>query len=912
MALGLVLALALSVQAQQATVELRDFTGGLNDSEPPLYIKDNESPNLQNWLVDEQPGALTKRNGNVEVFRLPSGLIPNFIGTYIDKSNNQYMALGDGANLYFTQDFSTFTWAVSTLTATAQLDCTTARGEYWCTNGTDGVFTWNATSITWLMGNNVNVANAPKGEFIEFEAERVWIAKVSASKSSVFFTSLIDNTGTTLALTSTSAWVAANEIQCGRDDGDQIYGLKGYRGQVYPFKDKSLWRVNGTDELSFGCHRILRDVGSRSDGSIAEAHGLLKFVGKNGIYDFNGDTAVNKYDKIRGTFALIQQPLLNRKQQTWDTQVQFNASGAVASPDVNISTALSAGDIIGSTFTNLQTSQADWQAAVSSTSVDMTTTAGSVVLVTTNPIVNPSLETSSGAGWTIGTGWSVVSGNANVGTYSFKVTNSGNVLIRVIEGSSTYCNQWAGSDSVYHVVTCSGLEAQGAAVGDSISITVYDLSVTDARSVTQLFTYLGGNLTVYVKCSGVGGSICYVDDFSVANYAQTGNFTTQGFSLGTSSPAIVLINPDIIYQVGTNITYQIQFATDAATTATWSSLTTISSGVSVAGNNGQGYGRVKATLTHTVGSLTPQLNALSTIVLTTGTFTSESNCPSSFSSWGRFLCEKTANSGSLTFEIRLATGSTALSTNGTYTTAVCGQTVSTITAYVCMDWRGTWSAPAAGGFDIRGAYLNEVIVEYNQGGSTNLLPRAIFWDNRYLISIATTSDLNKSKMLYQAQPPSEGSVFMPMVGMDVVGMTIFEDNLYGISSTTNTIFRMDFGNSDLNSTAINAIWDSKEIVFGLPDNYKSLRELDLDYQRDGSAGTITLGRSRNGGTSYISQTVYLNALSADGTTSGRFRKILNIADFGLNFRFRISNSELDINPTVYGITAFALPQGVRR
>src|SRR3990167_3096913 len=82
----------------------RGFEGGLNDTTAPIYLKPNESPHLENFYLDDVPGALVTRKGYTKCGNIPSGNTTKGIWKYTSNAGTSAFVVSDGANFYETQN----------------------------------------------------------------------------------------------------------------------------------------------------------------------------------------------------------------------------------------------------------------------------------------------------------------------------------------------------------------------------------------------------------------------------------------------------------------------------------------------------------------------------------------------------------------------------------------------------------------------------------------------------------------------------------------------------------------------------------------------------------------------------------------------------------------------------------------
>lgn len=329
-------------QDRQITASFRDFTGGLNDTSAPINLNRNESPNLRNFYIDEILGALVQRKGFTKCGDLPSGNTATGLWKYALAKGTASLVISDGANFYETKDCQTWTTIQTGYDSSAIPDCEGVYDELWCTNGVNPVFSWDGTSRKLLDGSSV-YANVPRGEFIEFEQDTVWIARGAADKSSVFFSNRSDpRTGDLIVPVSSAAWPATNELRISANDGETIRGIQRYQGGVTLCKDNSVYTLAGEDEFSYVFNRVLSNAGC-FDRTMVEIDGHLYFMGQRGIYKFNGSSAELISENIRTLFSTIQKQPTNINSRVWDTSNNFNSGGSSQ-------TSLSAGITLSGSF----------------------------------------------------------------------------------------------------------------------------------------------------------------------------------------------------------------------------------------------------------------------------------------------------------------------------------------------------------------------------------------------------------------------------------------------------------------------------------------------------------------------------------------------------------------------------------
>ena len=318
--LSTLLLLYQPIQAEQLSASFTDFSGGLNDWAENLQL--NESPNVQNFHIDE--GKLAKRKGYSKITNLPArglGIYPYSPAA----GDNRLMIWCDNGIMYqqvipssaAPSGLVTVKTGISTGTV---IDCATVRGDFWCVQESTTPFIWDGAIVDSATG-------APRGAYIEYYDNRVFIAKTLASPSSVFFSNLIDSAGNAIAPKSGTAWPAINELFVARQDADVIMGMKVY-DTIQIFKERSIHYLEGTDEFSYQFFPSRNDVGTTSNQSIVEVGGILHVLDRHKLYQFNGKEVLSIVDNKSYLFNDINHDLVPRTnvidEQFTDNQITSN------------------------------------------------------------------------------------------------------------------------------------------------------------------------------------------------------------------------------------------------------------------------------------------------------------------------------------------------------------------------------------------------------------------------------------------------------------------------------------------------------------------------------------------------------------------------------------------------------------
>lgn len=537
---GFLALFATPTHAQNPTLTpatFADFTGGLNDRDDPANLKANESPDLLNVIIDE--GAIKPRGGYITCGKLPSGSVPTEMYNYSKSDGTQYLIVADNTNVYQTADCSNWTRIVTGQSATNKPTFRTVRDDLWFVNGATWAYKWDGSTTTILDGGaNTPSPAPPRGRYIEFWRERVWIASTSGDPSLLAFSAIVDSAGNDITpSTGTGAWPATNTLYIDRDGGSRIYGIKAYRDNIYVFKGNGIWRVDFRNDFDIQVIKTLSSVGSRFGSSIVEKDNVLHFVGPDGIYAFDGDNSVRLSDKISNKFRTISQPLTAEGTKIWTNQSDFED-----------------GTFINSTATE---------------------SPGSVVIVGTTGLVNNGgFETGSFSPWTcvrVGPngGCGIGTGEAFTGVFGASVTASAASLI-----ISLYVFDTAGTTvaershpletAAYTLNTSSGQGRLGR-----LHFATIDQVGNEGHLYSPVIT-IGSIVRYNAGISAIGFG--RLDDVEITVYEATATWTSDTYeAVGLSSWSFFDAESRTR---GGSISYQVRVGSSAlnVSTATWSGI----------------------------------------------------------------------------------------------------------------------------------------------------------------------------------------------------------------------------------------------------------------------------------------------------------------------------------------------------
>jgi len=567
----------------------RDFSGGYVDSISPSNLAPNQSPNLLNVKIDDPVGSLKPRDGYTRCGVTPSGLKPTIIYEYTSNSSGgtPRCIISDSSTAWQTQDCITFTTVTTRLAGGSLPSIATVRDKIWIVNKSTHVITWNGTAEGLLDGRAGTPSPAPpKFNYIEFWNERVWGARTSANPSGVYFSDLTDTLGNDLdPSTGSVSWPADNVIQIAQENGSPVYAIKVYRNSLYAFKDNGIWKIDFNGPFDITVSKTLSAAGTRYQQSVVEHDNLLYFVGRDGIYAFDGVNAVRVSDAFKNKFAEINQNNSNASSNIWDTQANFEL-GTASRTD----TATEPGTVILSSATAVL---ADSEFESGSLG---TWTCGSNLAIT-EPY-----------GCTPKTGAQVLSGQYSARVYTSFGSSGDNLYVFSVAGSTLVTKVGCGdllTGSTYYI----DLSAYS---GTSVRISFRaDTVGGDWMGLYSPEFVANGRLTYQCDTTnGPYGGAGYnaLDNFQQQSYLSSGTHTSEVFnavsisSWSTFEAEATTNGGSIVYQVrvGTN--------TGAVAAASW---TTITPGSLITGTSAQVYLQWRATLSASTDTLnTPSLDTV--------------------------------------------------------------------------------------------------------------------------------------------------------------------------------------------------------------------------------------------------------------------------------------------------------------
>jgi len=292
--------------------------------------------------------------------------------------------------------------------------------------------------------------------------------------------------------------------------------------------------------------------------------------------------------------------------------------------------------------------------------------------------------------------------------------------------------------------------------------------------------------------------------------------------------------------------------------------------------------------THGWGALDDFTNA---VYYTSATWTSDIFDAVTVSSWTTFDASASENGGSISYAFRTGTSNGAVQA-AAWTTITPGAIINSSVDSAKIQVQASLYSDTGLTVTPR---LDDVSVSYTQGGTAANKLWLGSWKNRLWVAASSgTATTTNNIVLVKSRLPLNS--FMPY-GLQIGAMVRYGDAFYAAASTHSAIYRMDYGTND-NGAAIPWFWESRDELWGAPNNQKQLREMNIDFKK-GTAANAYFGYSRDYGTTY-----YDKAVSMSGSGRGSSTKYVNGGQ-GFSYRFRFGSSTLDETATVTGFSAWA-------
>lgn len=885
----------------------------------PTKLKAGMTPNAQNVWVDEKPGSVITAPGYFKVGVLPSNLPCTFCINYFKTSSgSQTFVASDNATVWTTIDFQNWTQIITGLSSAFQLRGLVIRDKLWLTNGSDAVRTFDGTTVVVLDGT-AGTPNVPKGRYISYHDERVWMGHIPSNRSQAAFSALTDSAGTIIAPDNANAWPSSNTLQISEGDADFVTGMLLYRGYLHFFKQYSIWRLVGYDEYTYTRVKTRASTGCRFNESLGILDSLVHLIGIDGIYVFDGEETARISDIIDPAtatqsafgFNQIQQPNVNN--QFWQVASTADWNAGTVPSDLAVANAI--------TLKAADDSQADFQAGPTQTNVDLTTTPGILQLaVTSSGVSNNNVATGQAASFT---GAPTV-GNAAMATDGDLSTNFGFTAPFGSFGQRKVNITISSPLNLTRIILKSFRNQGGQA---TIAFTRNGGTVLPVSSVSpasgggMTFSVSGGQITV---TGGAGGGTTPIDltiNFSSftatsieciffndgtgtnptsvmteiqvfsAAYNTTGKFTSKTLDLGIT-PAAYGNFSALVTLNGEGATYFTQSSADGIA---WDAEVAVANGGAIA-SVVRRYLRWGTNLTSD-GLNTPAIDAaylpavyLSAIHDTGG----------SIFAWGPLEADRTLPS-QCNFYYRTATTSLGIAA-ASWNLIVPGGVLSAPVANRFVQFK----IEILNGDSTHLPVVSSVTINWIVGTGVQFQVlqnvASYVWRNRYWMACAGPGATANNQVLVRGKKTFNSP--WQLKDFPFLSFTRYQDSLYAGSSQDGSVFQVDTGHSK-NGSPIDSFFQTGDFTFG--GFYINPLEILIEVERSGPYN-LTVGLSIDRGNSWTDYNVDLTP----STFAPSYTKRINVATLTTDrIRFRVRTNGIDQPFEVHRLIFYYRPEVAR-
>jgi hypothetical protein len=268
----------------------------------PWYILDNE-PNAR-WKGMFGPDFPSTSRTLLYMYlpdESPTGLIFNRSGVIAGDTTAEQLPVGDDnpATIAVIPQFEEV-YVAYNYQVTVHKAYPTVNDDYYARVEDDPAFI--GPTADYAPDLVPQLATFPRAKYIEFFKGQLWAANFLDDPFSIRWSA---------PQPAYRVWPTLNIETLMENDNSPIIGIKGFQSHMTVFKNDSVWRMvdTGISEFalqSYAAERVVNGVGCVSQSSIAEVMNRLVFLAEDGIYTYDGTSAVEKLSmRISKTVASI-------------------------------------------------------------------------------------------------------------------------------------------------------------------------------------------------------------------------------------------------------------------------------------------------------------------------------------------------------------------------------------------------------------------------------------------------------------------------------------------------------------------------------------------------------------------------------------------------------------------------------
>lgn len=807
---------------------------GLNDADTPATIPPCDSGDLLNVESNLQGTAFLKRKGFSVTASLTCSTCPiTGSHSYVDSSGNKldivcynrYCAKSTNGNAF--ADFLTV--AASSATRWSWVD---AGGiAYGGNNAYDPILKYDGTTVSRPSG-------MPKGSILELTQDRLVVADIQSQPNRVHYSSA----GALEQFTT-----GANPEDSYFDDlgapGDKTRGLKHLSGFLYIFKTASITGCELGDQYTSRCAVISPSLGTTDPASIVTAGSSLYFRAQDKNYWELSSSGLTQISKKIPNLVKSQSGGLGGGENSNLQTTQADWQAGVQSDTGTFDTATLPGSIFPASFTFIDQSTANFASG------DLTWASTSSVLRAGVLFDNSGFEKVNANNWTeTGSGPFVEiganCGSSSAGSFtgggavSLKACNAGSsvdakvelikasdstVLYRNSNTATTGCNT-ASFDASTQTV------AMKVRFTDNISGgTFTSPSFSTFSLVGGVFRYGFGGRSGGCIPGGGGAAASSMFDTYDPYFIPSSTFVSRAFNTTFSTPTWGVFSASVTVPNGS-----FNFASQAsANGSSWDAAVSLSTNGRI-NSAGKSHVRYIAYIYTASETSAPSISSAGFNHSSTGTFRTQCIQPNTaITAWGSLICaDQLVGNGSLVYyATSAATCATLPSGNPTtWQTSVTNNgtlSIATNTA-VYIGWRSLLGSATDQ------AQVDACTLNWNEGTPVqpawavyDSIKNAIFWTTT-INNAAYSNRLLKYDRNLKAWYPFSIAAQAPR---------IINNSLYFGGASSGTWAQYGLVDSD-DGGAINGYWESKDAGGDSPFTEKQFQTASI-LSRNNQAGSMT-------------------------------------------------------------------------
>ncbi len=872
---------------------ISNFSGGLNTNYDSLTIADNESADALNVYFDKDNAGMAREGfavcGSSKQYSFDSAW------SYRDNTNLAWLIVRSSDTIMAASTGCNFTVKVTTTSTNDIVNAVNAFGYIWFVDQSQGVYYWNGTSTTYVVGS-------PHGSLIQEFRNRLWVSGLAVPNGNLLYGSkYLDGTTWTAGTLATDPVILTIGLN---DSYDVITAIfSGFNDSMQIFKNRSIHALYGADQSDFILRILNKEVGCADNRSIQPYMGGLVFASNRGIEAFDGANVVTPpiSDKIQNKVQGAVASSFNQRSITHTSQSDFQAGSIV--PTASLSTTISVGDVVPSSFSTTENSAASGWSSGTQSNMAVGTSSISLSVNNVGNITNPDFESSFSGNWTASCStagcWkqssagnslncgvinpqtgSSVAGPINVG---WGTTGIPTVYFEAIDLSSNLLQQQSMTPlgNICSWVQTS-LTPSASNVGKRVKFRLHRNDSAGDFYLTTTDSYIwGGAISFYFNsgCTGDGNCAINIDYVFIDNVTlgsstiTSGSFTSQVFDTGVASNTYQIT--DFSYTVNSS-TPTFGLLTSTATTGPWAQILT-STGINA---GGQRYAKYVSTIAViSSGNALTSIANVTVIAKSTGTFYSSVVNAPSLNSWGSLTVNKSDNGGTHSFFMRRSTDSfTVLSATPAWSAQTANASISIAT--------GTY-------FQVRDDFLitmathtptlNDFSVSWNEGSRRPPMA-SITKEKRYYLSLTTATSSSQNDSTLVLSPGPIWSIWDIKAGAFVT----HNGSFYHTNNQSNGYVYTDFSGNDDAGTAMNTFIKTKDFALGDITMDKEFDSFYLTADADTTEGSATSYTINKSTTSFSLDSISLSENTGLNILKLPFPIQSSNPNFGKTISFRFS------------------------